>query len=276
MLASALRRYRGDRPLHDLEKGLLHAFAGHIPGDRRIVRLARDLIDLVDIDNPALRAFDVIIGGLQQLQYNVLDILADIAGLCQRRRVGHRERYVDDPRQGLGEQRLARSGRANQQNVRFGEFDVVVFCAMREALVMVVYGDRKDTFGVVLADHVIVEHLANVARPGNPVARLDQSGFVLLTDDVHAELDAFIADEHGRAGDQLSDLVLALAAERAVKRVLRIATASLGHNRLTPRLVGAPPQEPLSTPGRQPLRRRSDPAIDGPTYRPSLKAPLTH
>src|SRR5205085_4574008 len=83
---------------------------------------------------------------------------------------------------------------------------------------------------MILADHVIVEHLANVARPGNPVARLDQRCFVLLTDDVHAELDAFIADEHGRAGDQLSDLVLALAAERAVERVFRVAAAGFGHH----------------------------------------------
>src|SRR5207237_3414683 len=87
----------------------------------------------------------------------------------------------------------------------------------------------EHALGVVLADHVIVEHLANIARPGNPVARLDQSGFVLLADDVHAELDAFIADEHGRAGDQLSDLVLALAAEGAVERVFRIAAAGFGH-----------------------------------------------
>src|SRR6202022_5162287 len=107
--------------------------------------------------------------------------------------------------------------------------DVVVLCAMREALVMVVHGYREHALGVILADHVIVEHLANVARPGNPVPRLDQSGFVLLTDDVHAELDAFIADEHGRAGDQLSDLVLALAAERAVERVFRVAAAGFGH-----------------------------------------------
>src|SRR5271155_2159266 len=94
---------------------------------------------------------------------------------------------------------------------------------------MVVHSHRQHALGVILADHVIVEHLANVARPGNPVPRLDQRRFVLLTDDVHAEFDAFIADEDGRAGDQLSDLVLALAAERAVERILRVAAAGLGH-----------------------------------------------
>lgn len=42
----------------------------------------------------------------------------------------------------------------------------------------------------------------------------------LFVDDVHAELDTFIADEHGRSGDQLAHLVLAFAAEGAVEGVL--------------------------------------------------------
>jgi hypothetical protein len=33
-------------------------------------------------------------------------------------------------------------------------------------------------------------------------------GFVLLTDDVHAEFDAFITDEDGRARNQLADFML--------------------------------------------------------------------
>src|SRR5690606_7274293 len=51
----------------------------------------------------------------------------------------------------------------------------------------------------------------------------------LLADDVHAELDALVADEHRRAGDQLADLVLALAAERAVEGVLAVRAAGLAH-----------------------------------------------
>src|SRR5690606_25617858 len=47
----------------------------------------------------------------------------------------------------------------------------------------------------------------------------------------HAQLDAFIADEHGRAGNQLADLVLALAAKAAIERVLAVARL-VGHARL--------------------------------------------
>ena len=126
MLAAALRRHGGDRAFHDLQQRLLHALARHVAGDRRVVGLAADLVDLVDVDDAALRALDVVVGGLQQLQDDVLDVLADIAGFGQRRGVGHRERHVDDARQRLGQQRLAAAGRADQQDVRLRQLDVVV------------------------------------------------------------------------------------------------------------------------------------------------------
>jgi hypothetical protein len=44
-------------------------------------------------------------------------------------------------------------------------------------------------------------------------------GLRLFADDVVAQLDAFIADEHRRTGNQFADLVLALAAERAVQEL---------------------------------------------------------
>ncbi len=52
----------------------------------------------------------------------------------------------------------------------------------------------------------------------------------ILDDDVQAKLDAFVANEDGRPGNELAHLILALAAERAVERVLRIAAANLAHS----------------------------------------------
>src|SRR5262249_50871635 len=54
VLASALRRHRGGRALDDLQQSLLHALARHVAGDRGVVALARDLVDLVDVDDAAL------------------------------------------------------------------------------------------------------------------------------------------------------------------------------------------------------------------------------
>src|SRR6266699_4657942 len=234
MLAAALRRHRRNRAFHDLQERLLHALARDVPGDRGVIGLAADLVDFIDIDDAALRALDIVVGRLQQLQDDVLDVLADVAGFGQRRRIRHREGNVEDPRQRLRQQRLARTGRTDQQDVRLRQLDVVVLGLMIEALVVIVDGDREHLLGVALADHVIVENLADFLRGRNAVARLHQRGFVLLADDIHAELNALVADEHSGTRDQFADLVLALAAERAIERVLGVARADLTHSYLRP------------------------------------------
>src|ERR1700685_957050 len=90
--------------------------------------------------------------------------------------------------------------------------------------------DREHLLGVVLADDVVVEDLADLLRGRNIFAGFLQRGPVLFADDVHAKLDALVANEDGRPGNELAHLVLALAAERAVQRVLRIAAANLAHS----------------------------------------------
>src|ERR1700719_5400805 len=104
-------------------------------------------------------------------------------------------------------------------------------CLMFEPFVVVVDGDREHLLGMVLTDDVVVEDFTDLLRGRNTVARLRQRGLVLLADDVRAQLDALGANEDGRPGNELAHLVLALAAERAVERVLRIAVANLAHFR---------------------------------------------
>jgi hypothetical protein len=110
---------------------------------------------------------------------------------------------------------------------------------------MVVHRDGEDALGVALADHVIVEVLADLERRRNAVAGLDEGGLGLLADDVVAQLDAFVADEHGGAGDELPHLVLRLAAEGAIEGALGVAAAKLGHSRPYGRSAWRPlPVEP--------------------------------
>ena len=80
MLAATLRRNVGNRTFQDLEQRLLHALARDIAGDGRILVLAADLIDLVDVDDALLAALHIPIGVLQQPQDDILDVLADVAG----------------------------------------------------------------------------------------------------------------------------------------------------------------------------------------------------
>src|SRR5919201_1426609 len=98
---------------------------------------------------------------------DVRDILTDVAGLGQRRRVGDRERDVEDPRERLREQRLATASRPEQKDVRLLQLDVrVVGLHHLHALVVVVdrYGERA--LGLLLPDDVIVEDVVDLARLG--------------------------------------------------------------------------------------------------------------
>jgi hypothetical protein len=92
MLAPPLRRHAGHRAFDQLQQRLLHAFARHVARDAGVVRLAGDLVDLVDVDDAALRPLDVVVAVLQQLLDDVLDVLADVASLGQRGGVGDDER----------------------------------------------------------------------------------------------------------------------------------------------------------------------------------------
>jgi hypothetical protein len=220
VLAPALRRHRGGRALEDLEQRLLHALAGDVARDRRVVGLARDLVDLVDVDDPGLGLLDVEVGRLDQLQEDVLDVLADVAGLGQRRGVGDREGDVEDARQRLRQQRLAAAGRAEQEDVRLLELDVAGF-AFRlgdlDALVVVVDRDRERALGRVLADDVVVEDVVDLSRLRQVLELEGGWSGQLLVDDLVAEIDALVADVDAGAGDQLLDLPLRLAAEAAEK-----------------------------------------------------------
>jgi hypothetical protein len=86
----------------------------------------------------------------------------------------------------LRQQRLAGAGRADQQDVRLRELDVVVLRLVVEMLVVIMDRDREHLLDVILTDHVVVENLAYLLWGRNAIARLRQRGLVLLADDVHA------------------------------------------------------------------------------------------
>src|SRR6185437_16231166 len=204
MLATTLRRHRGNGALDELQQRLLHALAGDVAGDRGVVGLARDLVDLVDVDDAGLRLLDVVVALLQQLLDDVLDVFADVAGLGQSRGIRDRERHVEQASERLGEQRLATAGGTDEQDVALGDLDVFLRPAGArtglQPLVMVVDRDREHFLGALLADHVFVEDLLDLVGLRQLVARALGAILELLTNDVVAQLHAFVADEHGGAG----------------------------------------------------------------------------
>ena len=218
VLAPALRRDRGHGALDELQQRLLHALARDVPGDGRVVGLARDLVDLVDVDDARLGLVDLVVAGGQQLLDDALDVLADVAGLGERGGVGHHEGHVEQPRQRLGQQRLARTGGADQQDVALGQLHVVLVALVTQPLVVVVDRHGQRALGLLLANHVLVEDGRDLGRDGQLAGR--RAGCLALhfvTNDLVAQVDALVADVDRRTRDELAGLVLALAAERAVE-----------------------------------------------------------
>ncbi len=97
----------------------------NIAGDRRILVLAPDLIDFVDVDDAGLGAADIAVGRLQQLQDDVLDIFADVAGFGERGGIDDGEGHIQHAGQRLRQQCFAGSGRTDQHDVRLRQLDAV-------------------------------------------------------------------------------------------------------------------------------------------------------
>ena len=225
MLASALRRNVACRALENFQKRLLHPLARDVARDAHVVRLASDLVDLVDVDDACLGTLHIVFRGLEQTQDDILHVLPDVASLGQGGGVGHGEGHIEDTGQGAGEERLARTGRTDEQDIAFLQLDIVVSrhgdfarcVVMMDALEVVVHRHRERPFGQLLADDEMIEFALDVGRLGHAHAGAFFLRLVLefLVEDAFAEADAAVADVDAGAGDEFAHLAVALSAERA-------------------------------------------------------------
>jgi hypothetical protein len=129
----------------------------------------------------------------------------------------------------LGEQGLAAAGRTDQQDVALGQLHVLAGALARlglQPLVVVVHRDRQHLLGTVLADDVFVEDPLDLLGLGELLAGLLRLLLELLADDVVTELDALVADENRRTGNQLTNFMLALAAEGTVEKLAVVVLAA--------------------------------------------------
>src|SRR5208282_4891570 len=106
-VGSESQRVLRDPVLDDLQESLLDSLARHVARDGDVLALARDLVDLIDVHDTALGGPYVSAGVLDELEQDVLDVLADVAGLRKRSGVGHGEGDFELPRERLGEEGLA-------------------------------------------------------------------------------------------------------------------------------------------------------------------------
>jgi hypothetical protein len=237
MLAPTLRRNGCDRALKNLEECLLHAFTRHVARDGRVLGLASDLVDLVDVDDAGLGALDVVVGGLNQLEKDVLHVFTDVPCFGEGRGIRDSEWNVETLRQRLREVRLATPRWADEQDVGLGDLDIVdgVCCADgvagANALVVVIDGNRERLLGCLLADDVLPQErvdllgLRQVEFARRLFARLGETFF----DDLVAEFYALVTDVHAGPSNELLYLLLALPAERTLEQVR--AFPNTGHSR---------------------------------------------
>src|SRR5579859_658463 len=172
MLAATLRRNVGDGAFQNLQQRLLHALAGDVARDGGVLVLAADLVYFINVDNAGLGAAYVAVSRLQQLEDDVLYILAYVAGLGQGGGVNDGKGNIEHARQGLRQKRLAGSRGPNQQNVALGQLYFAVALAVHvNALIVVVDRHRQLFLGLLLADDVFVEEYLDFLRLGQVVGR---------------------------------------------------------------------------------------------------------
>lgn len=98
------------------------------------------------------------------------------------------------------------------------------------AFEMVVDRHAERAFRRLLADHIAVEHLVDLGGFGQACDFEPGVFRPLLSDDVHAQRHAFIADRHACAGDEPAHFVFAFAAERTALHAVVVADhRPIGH-----------------------------------------------
>src|SRR5262249_28666366 len=200
-----------------------HAFTADVAGDGGVLVLAADLVDLIYIDDAGLGAAHVAVGRLEQLEDDVLDVLANVAGFSERGGVDDGEGNVKHAGQRLCQQGLARAGGPDQHDVGLCQLHVPGLGAVHvDALVVVVNRHGKFFLGLLLADHVFVEERLDFLRLGQVIGSGSGMGFTAVVfQNGIADGNALIANVGpgiiARGRNKLGHGVLRLVAKRTTK-----------------------------------------------------------
>ena len=159
MLAPTLGWDVRDGSFEHLQERLLDSFSGDIAGDRNVLAGFADLVDLVDVKDPSLGGFDIEVGCMEEFQEEVLDIFADVTGFGQCGRIADSKRNVEHLGQRSGDERFAATCGPNEQDVGLFDLDVGVVPSGTQSLVVVMDRHGQGSFGLQLADNVLIEVL---------------------------------------------------------------------------------------------------------------------
>ena len=163
MLAATLRRHIAYGAFQDLQQRLLYTFAADIARNRRIFAAAGNLIDLINVDDADFSLRNVKVRCLNELQQDVLHVLAHITSFRQRGCIGNGKGNPQHPGQRLSQQRFANAGGAQQQNIALLKLHIVVLPA-EDPLVVVIHCHRQHSFRVILPNHILIQACFDFSR----------------------------------------------------------------------------------------------------------------
>ena len=86
-----------------------------------------------------------------------------------------------------------------------------------DPLIVVVDGNGERALGLILANHVFVEHRLDFGRLGQILRFLARRSPQIIGDDLLAQRDALIADIHAVARNDAANLILRFVAEGAAR-----------------------------------------------------------
>ena len=229
VLAPALGRNIGLCAFNDLEQGLLHAFARNVAGDRGAIALARNLVDFVNVDDALAGGFEVVVCILQQLHKDVFHILTHVASFCQCGGIGYGKGHAQHTSQSFGKQGFTAARGAHKQDVAFFKLHIVAQSAgVKHALVVVVHRHRKNFFGLVLPDNVLIKAVLDLL--GRKKAFFTLRAFHLVAgDNFVAGFDALVANACAVLHDEIANLKLAASAKGAAQGFAHRGFIVLGH-----------------------------------------------
>ena len=223
MLAAAFRWDIDDIAFKEFQHSLLHTLSGNVPGNRRIVALAGDLVDLINEHYPPLCLGHVVISFLEEACQDAFHIFTHIAGLGEYRRVNYGERDSKHLGDSLGQKSLAGPGRTDEEDIGLLQFDSIIRAVHKiviDTLVVVVDSNRQHLLGPVLTDHVLIQEGLDVGRFLRVIypsgIRLGSILARNIFEIVMSQLYAVAADETVNALEQVRDFPFRPAAEHAM------------------------------------------------------------
>lgn len=166
VLASSLRRNVDHRTFKQFEQSLLHPFTADIAGNGRVVSFTGNLVYFVDKDN-ALLCFGYIVIGHLSRRVRMLSISSPtypasvstvastiVNGTCSSLAMVRAKSVLPVP------------GAAHHDNVRLLDFHIIATVFLQQAFIVVIHRYGKKAFGIVLANHILVEEILYFYRFG--------------------------------------------------------------------------------------------------------------